>query len=78
MWVDGYLGGGGHCYRIFAKHVELFPRVLAKTMKVGVNLRYCNSVLQLVSVLPVPELGGTYRIINNVFNFYELSRTPLR
>jgi hypothetical protein len=47
-------------------------------MKISVNTKYCNSVGELISEFFLPNLGGTCRVINNIFDSYELSVILLR
>jgi len=41
--------------------------VFWQKLKISVNTKYCNCVGELISEFSLPKLGGTYRIINNIF-----------
>jgi hypothetical protein len=52
----------------FRNNVEL-AQVLAETFKISVNIKYCSTVGELISEFPLPKLGGTCIIIDNICRF---------
>jgi hypothetical protein len=63
MWGDQYFKNTLQLK--FRNNVKL-THVLAETLKISVNNKHCSSVGGLISKFPIPKLGDTCRIINNI------------
>jgi hypothetical protein len=51
---------------------------MARTIKINVNIVYCNLAEEFIEKFPLPKLGGKHRIINNIFGYYVQSHIPWR
>jgi hypothetical protein len=52
MWTDRYLKNALQLK--YCNNVKL-ARVLAETLKISVNIEYCNSVGELIKRIPFPQ-----------------------
>jgi len=66
MWSYGYLENTIQLK--FGNSVEL-THVMMETLKIRVNTKFYTYVGELISKSPVPNLGGTCRILNKICRF---------
>jgi hypothetical protein len=61
MWADRFLK---ITLQLKFQNNVVLARVLAESLKIRVNTKYCSSPVELISEFPLPEICGTYRINN--------------